>query len=204
MFIPSRHLQFISFLILIFRVTHAQIASPQPYPVVFKGPKVIEAKGVHNIHIEYTSPVDGELSIVYGACNIHHPSGRQQLLGTTYVGSHLLAKRHAKNYQDNRPTRFVWLPPADINNGGCLHAFSGNELLGRSAAISVTRRHNRRGYGEGLADIADSYGPWFDAVEHLSRKEPNELFVSQTKTKKIGIVGAGISGLMTGVGFLAM
>ncbi|KAJ9622609.1 hypothetical protein H2203_006257 [Taxawa tesnikishii (nom. ined.)] len=43
----------------------------------------------------------------------------------------------------------------------------------------------------------DAMGPWFDGVEYLKEKEPDEVFVAQAKTKKIGIIGGGMSGLMS-------
>jgi hypothetical protein len=50
-----------------------------------------------------------------------------------------------------------------------------------------------------FADVADPQGPWFDGVEYLKNKEPDRIFVSQTKAKSIGIIGGGMSGLMTAV-----
>ena len=43
----------------------------------------------------------------------------------------------------------------------------------------------------------DVMGPWFDGVEHLSQKEVSSVNVDAAKSKEIGIVGAGMSGLMT-------
>lgn len=43
----------------------------------------------------------------------------------------------------------------------------------------------------------DASGPWFDGVALLKDKEPSPVNVKQAKSKHIGIVGAGMSGLMT-------
>lgn len=43
----------------------------------------------------------------------------------------------------------------------------------------------------------DTLGPWFDGVELLSQKEPAAIDVEAAKRKEIGIVGAGMSGLMS-------
>lgn len=43
----------------------------------------------------------------------------------------------------------------------------------------------------------DAEGPWFDGVEYLREKEPSEAFVTSQKSETIGIVGGGMSGLMT-------
>jgi len=48
-----------------------------------------------------------------------------------------------------------------------------------------------------MADVADAEGPWFDGVQYLKQKEPDAAFVSQAKSKTIGILGGGMSGLMT-------
>ena len=60
------------------------------------------------------------------------------------------------------------------------------------------KRRSKR-HGIVLGDIGDAEGPWFDGVEYLSAKEPHERFVAQAKKKSIGILGAGMSGLMSAV-----
>jgi hypothetical protein len=164
--------------------------------VNFHGPITVEADGMHNVHITYRQPVNGRLSIHYGDCGLEDQNHSHHLLGSTHVGRHRLARRH-EEWKNNRPTKFVWLPPSDIHNGGCLHAFANGELVGTSTPVTVTRRKARR--GKSFADIADPEGPWFDGVEYLKQKEPDQIFVAQAKSKKIGIIGAGMSGLMTAV-----
>ena len=149
---------------------------------------------MHNVHIEYAAPLDGELSLHYGSCNVQSSSDCHHTLGKTYVGNHELAKRHS-THESQRPTKFVWLPPHDAPSIGCLHAFSGETLVGRSSPISMARRKTRRSMA--AADIMDSEGPWFDGVAYLQEKEPGEAFVSSAKSKTIGILGGGMSGLMT-------
>jgi hypothetical protein len=153
-----------------------------------------EAGGMHNVHIEYATPLDGELSLHYGSCDVQSSNDCHHTLGKTFVGSHDLAKRHAA-HESQRPTKFVWLPPHDAPDSGCLHAFSGEDLVGRSAPVSMTRRKQRRSVA--AADIMDAEGPWFDGVAYLQEKEPEESFVAATKSKTFGILGGGMSGLMT-------
>lgn len=43
----------------------------------------------------------------------------------------------------------------------------------------------------------DASGPWFDGVALLENKQPGPINVWKAKNKKVGIVGAGMSGLMT-------
>lgn len=59
----------------------------------------------------------------------------------------------------------------------------------------MTRRKQRRSVA--AADIMDAEGPWFDGVAYLQEKEPEESFVAATKSKTFGILGGGMSGLMT-------
>lgn len=43
----------------------------------------------------------------------------------------------------------------------------------------------------------EAEGPWFDGVAYLKEKEPEDVFVAAAKSKTIGILGGGMSGLMT-------
>lgn len=107
------------------------------------------------------------------------------------------------DWQDQRPERFVWLVPEQAHDGGCLFAYSSEDLVGRSEPVTVMkrqiRRHQSKKHGIVLGDIGDAEGPWFDGVEYLSAKEPHKTFVAEAKSKSIGILGAGMSGLMSAV-----
>lgn len=168
--------------------------------VIFDGPIQIEANGIHNIHINYVAPMNGTLAIHYGLCDITHSMAAHHQIGITSIGHHPLATQHAA-WEGQRPERFVWIVPNDVSDGGCLHAFSGRMLVGRSAPITVAKKRVRR--RTVLGDIADSEGPWFDGVEYLREKEPDSVFVAQTKEKAVGIIGGGMSGLMSAVSISA-
>ncbi|KAK5128686.1 hypothetical protein LTR85_000019 [Meristemomyces frigidus] len=169
-------------------------ALPPSQSIIFEDAIVAEAGGMHNVHITYSRPLDGELSLHYGSCDVAAASDCHHMLGRTHVGSHALAKRH-KAHPSQRPTKFVWLPPTDMPSEGCLHAFSGETLVGRSAPVTLKKRKERRWVA--AADIMDAEGPWFDGVVYLKEKEPDEVFVASAKSKTIGILGGGMSGLMT-------
>ncbi|KAF2464066.1 uncharacterized protein BDR25DRAFT_337590 [Lindgomyces ingoldianus] len=162
--------------------------------VRFKGPLKVHANGMHNVRITYNGAVDGQLSIHYGSCNLKAKEEAHHCLGETHIGDHPLAKRHV-NWDDRRPTKFVWLPLVDTPDAGCLHAFIGDELVGRSTPVTVRKPMERR--STAFADIADAMGPWFDGVAYLQEKEPDHVFVSSAKSKLIGIIGGGMSGLMS-------
>ncbi|KAF2719586.1 hypothetical protein K431DRAFT_272344 [Polychaeton citri CBS 116435] len=170
------------------------LALPTTHKVSFRTPDVVEAGGIHNIYIDYHSLHDGELSIVYGDCDLSTHHHAHHMVGTTHVGSHDLAKRHV-DWEDQRPTKFVWLAPEDVQSGGCLAAFSDSVLIGRSEPLMTGKRQSRRWVA--AAEVMDAMGPWFDGVEYLKEKEPDEVFVAKTKSQKIGILGGGMSGLMT-------
>lgn len=116
---------------------------PRSMTISFEDGLVAEAGGMHNVQISYNAPLDGDLSLHYGSCEARSYDDCHHELGRTHVGSHDLAKRHA-DHPDQRPSKFVWLPPADTNTGGCLHAFSGNDLVGRSAPVTVTSKKQKR------------------------------------------------------------
>lgn len=160
----------------------------------------------HNIVVEYAGDVDGELTITYGSCAADNEvlvSGAEQLIGTTHVGGHPLARRHA-DHDDYRPTRFVWVTPEYMSSGGCLHAFLDGELVGRSDELLITKRMVRRSEKKVFADVAGDDSLWFNGVAYLKQKQPDEAFVAAAKSKSFGILGGGISGLVSSVSFSAL
>jgi hypothetical protein len=163
--------------------------------ISFRGPFDVEQGGLHNIHVEYHDNVDGELTIVYGSCEADSLTQAHHQVGRTHIGNHPAAKRHLE-WEEQRPTKFVWITPSDINSG-CLHAFIDGHLMGRSETIAIkAKRHSRRAT---LSDVAEPLGAWFDGVEYMKQKEPDDAFVAATKEKSFGILGGGMSGLMTSV-----
>lgn len=146
-------------------------------------PSTFTTDSVHNIHVEYNDEAfEGQVRVVYGACDMtaHHQMHHE-------VGSTMLRR-------SSKPERFVWVVPQEVTDSGCLHAYSGSSLIGRSAPISVKRNMRKR---EDIAAVADASGPWFDGVAYMQSKQNNASFVAQEKSKKIAIVGGGMSGLLT-------
>jgi len=112
------------------------------------------------------------------------------------VGDHPITKRNAQ-WECSRPEKFVWLVHENAADGGCLFAYSGHNLAGRSEKVNIVKRRVRRSID--LGDIGDAEGPWFDGVAYLQAKEPDSVFVAQAKSRTIGILGGGMSGLMSSV-----
>jgi hypothetical protein len=152
-----------------------------------------------NIVVDYFGDVDGELTITYAACDDASASinSAKQRIGRTHVGAHPLAKRH-EQHENRRPNKFVWLTPAEMS-GGCLHAFLDGELVGKSEELAISKRHARRNEKKSFVDVAGVDSNWFDGVAYLQQKQPDDVFVASTKNKSFGILGGGISGLMTSV-----
>jgi hypothetical protein len=174
--------------------------TPRYESIYFKESLIVESNGVANIHMGYNVPLTGELSIHYGDCDLPRSASKEShhhMIGETNVGDYSLSKRHL-DWTGSRPERFVWFVPENARDGGCLYAYSGSDPVGKSAPVTVLKRRSRRGIA--LGDIGDAEGPWFDGVEYLSAKGANRTFVAQAKSKSIGILGAGMSGLMSAVG----
>jgi hypothetical protein len=91
------------------------------------------------------------------------------------------------------------LTPAEMS-GGCLHAFLDGELIGKSEELIVSKRRTRRSEKKSFVNVAGVDSNWFDGVAYLQQKQPDEVFVASAKSKSFGILGGGISGLMTSVG----
>lgn len=162
-----------------------------------------------NIHIFLDKQVEGAIDVSYGSC-----LDRRQA-----DAHHAVVARHLPS---TAVQRLVWLIPDDAFSGGCLSAWSEDgTLLGRSEPQRLgSQRSRKRGVEEiqkrsalkkrdssdysiamDNATGIDAWGPWFDGVELLQSKNLSSVDVSAAKNKKIGIVGGGMSGLMT---FLAL
>jgi monoamine oxidase len=154
----------------------------RPDIILFK-PLSVESDSVHNVHLTYADDTfEGEVRVVYGDCDMSGPDAKHHELGSSWI------KR------SSRPDRLVWIVPEHTRHGGCLHAYSGSGLIGRSAPVSVMHQPKKR---EEISKIADMMGPWFDGVSYMQSKQNNASFVAVEKSKKIGIVGGGMAGLLT-------
>lgn len=151
--------------------------------VVFTGPFSVSRDSVHNIHVGYADEAfEGEIRVVYGACDMTEEHYRHHEVGSTFIA------------RDARPERFVWIVPEDAVHNDCLHAYSSSGLIGRSAPIAIKQPMRKR---EEISEVADMSGPWFDGVAYMQSKQNNASFVAVAKSRKIAIVGGGMSGLMT-------
>jgi monoamine oxidase len=142
----------------------------------------VEPDSVHNIHLRLHEAFEGELTVFFAACYASHLDDRHHIVSTSHI------KR------DAHPDRLIWLVPENIFHGGCLHAFADSSIIGSSTPILVTNKLRKR---ESIADVADPLGPWFDGVAYMKSKNVSATFAAEAKSKKVAIVGGGMSGLLT-------
>ena len=166
---------------LILGLAGSSLASParndkgSTLPLRFRGPTEVTANSLHNIHVEFSpDSFEGEVNLFYGDCDLTHIDQCHHQIGKTHVT------------RDTYPERFIWAPPLDTPHAQCLHAFSGDSLIGRSSPVTVTAPLQKR---ESIADVADAMGPWFDGVAYMKSKGNNATYTSQAKNSSIAIVG---------------
>ncbi|CEI60003.1 hypothetical protein FVEN_g8193 [Fusarium venenatum] len=189
---------FTSFTVLLGSLASLVEAAPfDPPSVRFVSPSKLIPGSAQNVVVEYSGDVDGQLTLVYGSCDGEAVvSEAKQRIGSTHVGQHPLAERHL-DHHGRRPTKFVWLAPEDLPSG-CLRAFLDDELVGQSDELVTARRLSRRSEKKAaFADVAGDDSMWFDGVAYLKQKQPDEAFVAAAKTKSFGILGGGMSGLLS-------
>lgn len=114
--------------------------------ILYFKPVSVTSDSVHNVHIGFNDDAfEGEVRVVFGDCDMTGSHARHHEIGSSWI------KRTA------RPERLVWVVPEDAEHGGCLHAYSGSALIGRSAPISIQHQPRKR---EEISEIADAMGPW--------------------------------------------
>ncbi|KAM0492481.1 hypothetical protein ACHAP8_009836 [Fusarium lateritium] len=174
-----------------------EAAPSDPPSVRFVSPSKLIPGSAQNVVVEYSGDVNGQLTLVYGSCDGEAVvSEAKQRIGSTHVGRHALAERHL-DHQERRPTKFVWLASEDLSSG-CLRAFLDDELIGQSDELVTVRKLSRRsGKKAAFADVAGDDSMWFDGVAYLKQKQPDEAFVAAAKNKSFGILGGGMSGLLS-------
>lgn len=149
----------------------------------FQSPVSITYDSVHNIHVSFAEHApEGQVQVLYGDCGITEADHAQH-----HVSSFVLKR-------DALPDRLIWIVPQDAIDGGCLHAYSEDQRIGRSQPIALAVSPRKR---ELLNEIGDSNGAWFDGVRYLESKNLSDTVVEEAKKKKIAIIGGGMSGLMT-------
>ncbi|KAL2820111.1 hypothetical protein BJX63DRAFT_445010 [Aspergillus granulosus] len=158
---------------------------------------VVHLGSLANIYLEWNEAPPKIVEAVYMQCE--EPDGSsQQTIGRFEV----------KGYP---PQRLTWAVPSGAPTGNCVYLYGAEQptserrILGKSEPAHLTRKAKKRSVADSnipLLKDFDSLGAWFDGVAAIRRKtETHGGVVSSRspKTSKIAIVGAGISGLATGL-----
>lgn len=163
-------LSFASVLVLATSVLASPLSSEAGYGHIrFRSTRSVSSKSLHNIHIDYTkTDFTGDLAILFGECESATIEEHHHFIGRTKVRA------------EARPKRFVWSIPENAFSGGCLHAFSDGELVGRSGPVTIGSPLKRR---QVISEVADTEGPWFDGVAYMQSKNNADAFVAEAKNK---------------------
>lgn len=167
-----------------------------------------------NVHLTYTNVTLKDHVFTYGGCDAPSFTTTHDTIahipGGDFGGDH---------------TRLVWVVPKDVSNHGCISAWEqDNVLIGRSQPLSLdeilkTTLFKRDRIMMTNDSGIDAEGPWFNGVDTLKNKEIGVVDARAAKNKcedanvevcrnlsnkaklAIGIIGSGMSGLMTYVWF---
>lgn len=131
----------------------------------FHLPNEIETDSLHNIYVKIDKAFHGDVKVVYGDCE--STSSREH--------HHSIASLKVK--RDAHPDRLVWVVPEELPSG-CLHAFDGERLIGRSAPVKRSLKKRQV-----ISDVADELGRWFDGVAYMKGKENSGVFIHEAKQK---------------------
>jgi hypothetical protein len=182
------------------------VSVPQTLEIVAKD---VTAPNVVNIHVKHASPITTDLVFTYGKCD-------SVSLDDAH---HLIAKVHGDDITGD-DTRLVWVVPDDVFSGGCVSAWEQKHIVGQSAPLSLASIIHAGLSKRDMIPMTndsgiDAEGPWFNGVTLLKNKEIGAVDAKKAKSKcqynsglvnlsvfsdlnlAIGIIGAGISGLMT-------
>ncbi|KAI6280396.1 hypothetical protein MCOR28_004295 [Pyricularia oryzae] len=171
-----------------------QLARSSPRPVL---PVDIDTKAalnsrLANVYLSTRSAESapaGALTYTYGECTSESHQDAHHVIAT------------ASGPTSSGESRLAWSIPEDAKSGGCISAWdSAGRLVGRSGPQTMhpsRSRKAKRGIVMSQTDGFDTLGPWFDGVAHLEAKNLSVVDAEAAKASKVGIVGAGMSGLMT-------
>ncbi|KAK4513779.1 uncharacterized protein ATC70_005785 [Mucor velutinosus] len=137
----------------------------------------LEADSLTNIYWDYGSQsIIGTVTLSYGSCedgSIAHEIDQFDVL------------------DDFQPEKFAWHVPADAQSGCVIAKDASGNVIAQSEPYTISKKFTKRGHPE----LSDMY---FDAVDYHKNKKVSKRAHASSKNKKIGIVGAGMSGLFSG------
>ena len=81
-------------------LTSLTAAEPLRKPsITFRNLPHVEQRGIHNIHIDYTGAVNGELTLAYGQCDTTALANAHHRIGSTHVVRHPIVGRIVAAYE---------------------------------------------------------------------------------------------------------
>ncbi|KAL4878770.1 hypothetical protein BJY04DRAFT_209068 [Aspergillus karnatakaensis] len=143
-----------------------------------------------NVHLDWLEPPPVTFKSVFASCD--NQESFQQTVGQYEV-------------RGPPPQRLVWAVPIDAQKNNCIYVYDESlHILGKSEPVHITRKAKKRSVADTdipLLQSFDSLGAWFDGVAAIKEKTASGGVSSDPSAKdsKIAIVGAGISGLATGL-----
>ncbi|KAI9318693.1 L-amino-acid oxidase [Dichotomocladium elegans] len=143
--------------------------------------ETLKADSLANIYLDYGSKeaFTGSLTLAFVDCAT---GTTRNIIGSTEITDEF------------KPTKFIWSVPADAKDGCIVAKDASGELIAASSPLTVEGpRIKKRGHPE-------FEGMHFDAVEYHNKQMSKRSRVhASDKSAKIGIVGAGMAGLFSGL-----
>ncbi|TIA95225.1 hypothetical protein E3P77_03782 [Wallemia ichthyophaga] len=162
-------------------------------------PSAVPALSLNNIHIDshhhlpqYLSDREHGVTFTISPCSQSSFSEEEVLRS--------FSKEDAINFIGRDTSKLLWISPASHHlNDFCINAYHGSQVIARSDPVFLTENESRKRSDSVVAQMEDfdSLGTWFDGVNYVNEHFDSQLIDVQSKESAVGIVGAGMSGLMT-------
>ncbi|KAL3469551.1 hypothetical protein BJX99DRAFT_268120 [Aspergillus californicus] len=154
---------------------------------------LVRPGGLANVHLDWLQPPPSAIEAVYTSC-LNPNSTSPLTIGRFNVHGH-------------PPQRLAWAVPDDAQPNSCIYisGVQSHTTLGKSEPVHLTHEAKKRSAADSdipLLKDFDSLGAWFDGVAAIKQKSNGHGGAASghsPKDSKIAIVGAGISGLATGL-----
>ncbi|KAL4795143.1 hypothetical protein BDV19DRAFT_399008 [Aspergillus venezuelensis] len=145
-----------------------------------------------NIYLDWHGVPPSTIKALHGSCHSLN-STTPQTIGDFHVRGH-------------PPQRLAWAVPDDAASNNCIYVSDpSHQILGKSDPVHLMHKPKKRSVADldnPLLKDFDALGTWFDGVAAIKQKTESHGGVASghsPKEKRIAIVGAGISGLATGL-----
>ncbi|TIB70439.1 putative amine oxidase [Wallemia mellicola] len=160
-------------------------------------PPSIASSSLHNIHIgshgylaQYLKDQEHGVRLTISSCDESY--GHEETLKS-------FSKEDSLSFIGSDIPKLLWRSPSTHHlNKFCINGYVGQQLIGRSEPISFVENEARKRSNDMVAqmDDFDSLGMWFDGVAYVDKNLDSSMVETKSKESTIGIVGAGMSGLM--------